>query len=127
MTRTRPAPAEQDAHRRLGRHLLDVVRHQDAEIPAIRRAPRTLQEMLPGDERQPVLILFRPVMADDSCPLCRRWNCDPSNCPPASAAPAPATADNGMQCEVCGGVFGVAAQPSRATAWVCGACQNLGN
>ncbi|WP_157880843.1 hypothetical protein [Streptomyces griseoruber] len=45
MTRTRPAPADQDANRRLGRHLLDVVRRQDAAIPADRRAPRTVAEM----------------------------------------------------------------------------------
>lgn len=45
MTRTRPVPAEQDAHRRLGAHLLDVVRRQDARIPADRRAPRTVAEM----------------------------------------------------------------------------------
>lgn len=45
MTRTRPAPAVQDTHRRLGQHLLDVVRRQDAAIPADRRAPRTVAEM----------------------------------------------------------------------------------
>ncbi|MCX5055094.1 hypothetical protein [Streptomyces sp. NBC_00474] len=127
MTRPRPATADQDVHRRLGRHLLDVVRAQDAAISTHRRVPRTLQEMLPGYERQPVLTLHRPVMADDACPLCGRWTCDPSNCPPASAAPFPAPAGSGMQCQVCGGWFGVAAvQPGEATAWICGACQNLG-
>ncbi|MEV0185832.1 hypothetical protein AB0I54_42190 [Streptomyces sp. NPDC050625] len=45
MTRPRPAPAGQDANRRLGAHLLDVVRGQDAVIPAERRAPRTVAEM----------------------------------------------------------------------------------
>ncbi|MEU0060401.1 hypothetical protein [Streptomyces sp. NPDC006334] len=45
MTRTRPAAAEQDADRRLGQHLLAVVRAQDAAIPAHRRAPRTVAEM----------------------------------------------------------------------------------
>ncbi|MER5200512.1 hypothetical protein ACWD3J_44135 [Streptomyces sp. NPDC002755] len=45
MTRTRPTPADQDAHRRLGQHLLDVVRRQDAAVPAGRRAPRTVAEM----------------------------------------------------------------------------------
>ncbi|MET8824175.1 hypothetical protein ABZX04_38470, partial [Streptomyces rochei] len=30
------------------------------------RARRTLQEMAPGYERQPVLTLYRPVMADDA-------------------------------------------------------------
>jgi rubredoxin len=111
-----------------------MVRESDARIPAERRARRTLQEMLPGYERQPVLILHRPVMADDACPLCLRWNCDPSNCPPAASAPAPAAADGGMQCDVCGGVFGAAPLPSAGmqavapvpTAWTCSACQNNG-
>ncbi|MEU3521995.1 hypothetical protein ABZ770_43360 [Streptomyces sp. NPDC006654] len=34
-----------EAHRRLGQHLLAVVREQDARIPAERRAPRTVAEM----------------------------------------------------------------------------------
>lgn len=34
-----------DADRRLGQHLLDVVRRQDAAVPADRRAPRTAGEM----------------------------------------------------------------------------------
>ncbi|WP_307160636.1 hypothetical protein [Streptomyces rishiriensis] len=37
--------ADQGAHRRLGQHLLNVVRRQDAAIPADRRAPRTAAEM----------------------------------------------------------------------------------
>lgn len=45
MTCTRSAPAEQDANRRLGQHLLDVVRRQDAAIPVGRRAPRTVADM----------------------------------------------------------------------------------
>ncbi|MEU5632141.1 hypothetical protein ACH47C_23525 [Streptomyces rishiriensis] len=45
MTRTQPVPAEQDATRRLGQHLLDVVHRQDEAIPARRRAPRTVAEM----------------------------------------------------------------------------------
>jgi len=44
-TPTAPVGAGDDAHRRLGRHLLDVVRTQDAAIPAERRAPRTAAEM----------------------------------------------------------------------------------
>ncbi|MFB6876348.1 hypothetical protein [Streptomyces sp. NPDC056323] len=56
-----------------------------------RRARRTLAEMAPEYVRQPVLVLHRPVMANDSCPLCHKWSCDPSNCPP-SVAPAPALA-----------------------------------
>lgn len=76
------------AHHRLGELLARIVREADARIPDDRRARRTLQEMAPGFERQPVLTLHRPVMADDACPLCGRWLCDPSNCPPASVAPA---------------------------------------
>ncbi|MGY4928541.1 hypothetical protein [Streptomyces sp. 900105755] len=38
------ATADQ-ANRRLGQHLLAVVREQDARIPAERRAPRTVAEM----------------------------------------------------------------------------------
>ncbi|MFC7016070.1 hypothetical protein ACFQMH_31110 [Streptomyces viridiviolaceus] len=115
------------AHRQLGDLLARLVREADARVPDGRRARRTHQEMMPGYERQPVLTLHRPVMADDSCPLCGKWTCDPSNCPPASAAPAPATAGTGMQCEVCGGWFGVApASSGPATAWTCGACQALG-
>ncbi|MFE7046671.1 hypothetical protein ACFU9X_47195 [Streptomyces atratus] len=72
-----------------------LVRHlvgdgDDRARTAGRRARRTLAEMAPGYVRQPVLVLYRPAM-NDACPLCTRWNCDPSNCPP-SAAPAPALA-----------------------------------
>jgi hypothetical protein len=123
----------ENAHRQLGDLLARMVRQSDAGIPAERRARRTLQEMLPGYERQPVLVLHRPMMADDACALCGRWNCDPNNCPPASVAPEPATADGGMQCDVCGGVFGVLPAPAdmqatvpAPTAWTCSACQNLG-
>ncbi|MEU5599200.1 hypothetical protein [Streptomyces sp. NPDC020298] len=42
---TRTTTAGQDACRRLGEHLLTVVREQDARIPAERRAPRTVAEM----------------------------------------------------------------------------------
>lgn len=51
-----------------------------------RRARRTLQEMAPGYERQPVLILHRPAMADDACGLCHRWNCGGHGCPPGVSA-----------------------------------------
>ncbi|MGW5098192.1 hypothetical protein ACWEQ1_32165 [Streptomyces nodosus] len=115
------------AHRQLGDLLARMVREADARVPGGRRVRRTLQEMMPGYERQPLLTLHRPVMADDACPLCGRWSCDPSNCPPAGVAPAPATANTGMQCDVCGGWFGVAAAPSGpVTAWTCSACQALG-
>ncbi|MDU0300556.1 MULTISPECIES: hypothetical protein [unclassified Streptomyces] len=78
------------AHRQLGSLLARMVREADARVPEGRRARRTLQEMVPGYERQPVLTLYRPVMADDACPLCGRWSCTGSDCPPG-AAPAPST------------------------------------
>ncbi|MFE1130100.1 hypothetical protein ACWHAG_28495 [Streptomyces albidoflavus] len=88
-----PMPDETEGQQRLGRHLRRVIRQQDAAIPAHRRAPRTLAEMKarlgtaqPGFERQPVLVLHRPTMQDDACPLCLRWNCDPKNCPPAGSS-----------------------------------------
>ncbi|MFG3085636.1 hypothetical protein [Streptomyces parvulus] len=135
---TRPAArttaANSQAHRQLGDLLARMVRENDGRIPAGRRVPRTLQEMqerMPGYERQPVLTLHRPGMADDACPLCGRWNCTGADCPPASIAPAPApapaTTGGGMQCDMCGGVFGAAPGASgKPTAWTCGACQNLG-
>ncbi|MFK0120771.1 hypothetical protein [Streptomyces sp. NPDC090994] len=125
---TEAATDRTPAERRLGDLLARLVGEADARIPAERRIRRTLQEMVPGYERQPVLVLHRPVMADDSCPLCGRWDCDPANCPPASAAPAPATAGTTLQCEVCGGRFGAAPAPAgTGTAWVCSACQHLGS
>lgn len=105
---------------------LRMAREADARVPHGRRARRTLQEMAPGSERQPVLVLHRPVMAGDRCPVCDRWNCAPSNCPPASAVPAPATAGPTLQCAVCGGWFGATGTPGPAVGWTCGACQNLG-
>ncbi|MEV6533659.1 hypothetical protein AB0M86_29375 [Streptomyces sp. NPDC051639] len=46
MARPRPGTAGgDDANHQLGAHLLDVVRRQDAAIPAARRAPRTVAEM----------------------------------------------------------------------------------
>ncbi|MEU6687720.1 hypothetical protein [Streptomyces sp. NPDC046832] len=120
--------------RQLNDLLARMVREGDARVPAGRRARRTLQEMAPGYERQPVLTLHRPVMADDACPLCGRWSCNGSDCPPG-AAPAPASpvTVSGMQCDVCGGTFGAAPSPaglqgaiSAPTAWTCSACQNNG-
>ncbi|MFJ2819047.1 hypothetical protein [Streptomyces sp. NPDC087294] len=71
-----------------------------------RRARRTLAEMAPGYTRQPVLVLHRPVMVSDPCPLCERWTCDPANCPPSGAsvppAVAPATGAGEGQCSMCG-------------------------
>ncbi|MEU4655105.1 hypothetical protein AB0G32_14395 [Streptomyces sp. NPDC023723] len=125
---TETATTSVPADRQLGDLLARIAGEADARIPAERRARRTLQEMMPGYERQPVLVLHRPVMADDSCPLCHRWNCDPATCPPSSATPVPARAGTGMQCDMCGGVFGaVPARPGTATAWTCSACQRLGS
>ncbi|WP_236669487.1 hypothetical protein [Streptomyces antimycoticus] len=70
----------------LGDLLARMVREADSRIPAERRVRRTLQEMLPYYERQPVLVLHRPTM--DMCPLCERFNCSGSDCPPPSVAPA---------------------------------------
>ncbi|QNP67963.1 hypothetical protein [Streptomyces genisteinicus] len=82
-----PCPAA--AQRALGELLARIASENDASIPADRRrARRTLQEMLPGYERQPVLILHRPRMADDACPMCGYWRC---RCDEASA-PVPAGA-----------------------------------
>lgn len=131
----RPAQhATEEANRQLGDLLARMVREADTRITAASRARRTLQEMAPGYERQPVLVLHRPVMANEPCFLCGRWACDPSNCPP-SVAPsvAPVTPSNGMQCDRCGGVFGAAPTPTGTqgthpapTAWTCDACQALG-
>ncbi|MEU0852522.1 hypothetical protein ABZ387_31840 [Streptomyces flaveolus] len=119
-------PCASVAHRQLGDLLARMVHEADSRVPTERRARRTLQEMLPGYERQPVLTLHRPVMADEPCFLCGRWTCDPSTCPPSSAAPAPATASGGVQCDTCGGWFGVAGAPAgTVTAWTCSACQAI--
>jgi hypothetical protein len=130
------------ALRQLGVLVNRMVRECDARVPDERRARRTLQEMAPGYERQPVLTLYRPVMADDACPVCGRWSCKGgSDCPPG-AAPAPAaavsvpvvTGGGGWQCDSCGQWFGVTAElpapatvrPASATAWTCSACSALG-
>lgn len=73
---------------RIVRHL--VVDGDGRARTAGRRARRTLAEMAPEYERQPVLLLTRPLpmrAGDDACPICTRWNCDGTNCPP-SIAPA---------------------------------------
>ncbi|GGU66414.1 hypothetical protein [Streptomyces daghestanicus] len=131
---TEAATTPLTADRRLGELLARLVDEADARIPADRRTRRTLQEMMPGYERQPVLVLHRPVMAaepdepDEPCFLCGRWGCDPSTCPPASTAPAPVTAGTTLQCAVCGGRFGTVPTPAgTGTAWVCSACQRLGS
>lgn len=73
--------------RELVQHLVadDDARAQGAG----RQARRTLDQMMPGYTRQPMLTLHRPQMANDACPLCGKWNCDPSKCP-SGAAPASA-------------------------------------
>ncbi|MFD8902661.1 hypothetical protein [Streptomyces ardesiacus] len=129
-------PCASVAHQQLGDLLARMVREADSRIPTARRARRTLQEMMPGYERQPVLTLHRPVMADDACPLCGSWNCDPSKCPPSSGINpklAPAAPRSSMQCDRCGGVFGAAPMPTGTqapgltpTAWTCDACSALG-
>ncbi|MER5988849.1 hypothetical protein [Streptomyces sp. NPDC001787] len=62
-----------------------------------RHARRTLAEMAPGYERQPILRLTRPLVfrssdemraADEPCLFCGRWLCP--GC--SGTAPAPATA-----------------------------------
>lgn len=71
--------------RKLVQHL---VADGDARaLGAGRQARRTLDQMMPGYTRQPVLILHRPRMANDACPLCGKWQCDPAKCP-SGAVPA---------------------------------------
>ncbi|MGW2109485.1 hypothetical protein [Streptomyces sp. NPDC001948] len=60
-----------------------LVRHlvgdgDDRARTAGRSACRTLAEMAPGYERQPVLLLTRPLTfqsADDACAICGFWKC----------------------------------------------------
>ncbi|MFE7574674.1 hypothetical protein ACFU5Z_08050 [Streptomyces sp. NPDC057521] len=74
-------------HRLIG----DLVLDGDTRArTAGRRARRTLDEMQPGYERQPVLQLTRPLTfrsADDACVLCGYWTC---RCGGVAPAPAPA-------------------------------------
>lgn len=121
MTRPHPRPADGDAARRLGQHLLAVVRAQDARIPADRRVPRTAAEMRARlAERTAQTVTMR----DDACPLCLRWSCNGTDCPPSSAAPAqmavPAPAGASGQCSECGGTF------QDFNGGVCSACKALG-
>ncbi|MFB7552591.1 hypothetical protein [Streptomyces sp. NPDC056154] len=81
---------ETDQYHRLVRQL--VTDGDDRAQTAGRHARRTPAEMAPEYVRQPVLVLHRPVMANDACPLCHRWNCDPSNCPPSFAPASPSAA-----------------------------------
>ncbi|MFG2351991.1 hypothetical protein [Streptomyces phaeochromogenes] len=69
MARTRPDTAgTEDANRRLGAHLLDVVRRQDAAIPADRRAPRTVAQMR-------ARLAAAVAAQEDVCPMCEYWQC----------------------------------------------------
>ncbi|MFJ8982640.1 hypothetical protein [Streptomyces sp. NPDC102282] len=65
-----------------------------------RHARRTLAEMAPGYQRQPVLLLTRALSYR------------------SSAAPAPAVNSGQLQCDRCQGWFGF-------TGWTCSACQQL--
>ncbi len=111
-------------HRQLGALLARIAAEADARVPDGRRARRTLQEMAPGYERQPILTMtqHRPAMADDACGLCGRWNCDPTTCPPAGIAPATVTAPaaGDGQCSRCGGRF------PGWTGGICDACTATG-
>lgn len=84
--RTIPKPQTQsdafaDALRRMKR---------DDEL-VTRPARRTLAEMAPGYERQPLLRLVSPPAAsNERCPNCDRWLC-PGNCQQFAPAPTAAT------------------------------------
>ncbi|MFG2841104.1 hypothetical protein ACGFYE_39710 [Streptomyces zaomyceticus] len=117
MTRPLPAPGHRPTQQ-----LLDRMRAEgDARAKrAGRRARRTLQEMEPGYVRQPVLILHRPVMADDICPACERWGCTGTNCPPSALAITTTPQSTSGQCSSCGGWF---------EGWnggICSGCQSAG-
>lgn len=84
--------------------------------PCGRQTRRTLAEMDPGYQRQPVLLLARPLTfrsANDACPLCGFWKC---RC--GGIAPAPAESSGQLQCDQCSGWFGF-------TGWTCPACKQL--
>ncbi|MDX3433890.1 hypothetical protein PV664_33955 [Streptomyces sp. ME01-18a] len=102
------------AFHRLVDHL--VVDGDDRARSAGRRTRRTLAEMDPGYQRQPVLLLTRPLTfrsANDACPLCGFWKC---RC--GGVAPAPAESSGQLQCDQCSGWFGF-------TGWTCPACKQL--
>ncbi|MER5556342.1 hypothetical protein ABT001_32595 [Streptomyces sp. NPDC002793] len=86
-----------------------------------RQARRTLAEMAPGYDRQPVLRMNRPLTfrsANDACGLCNRWNCGGFDCPPGATASA-SVESNQLQCDRCQGWFGY-------TGWTCPACLAVG-
>ncbi|MEF9915692.1 hypothetical protein RJT17_37280 [Streptomyces sp. P5-A9] len=93
-----------------------VVDGDDRARSAGRQTRRTLAEMDPGYQRQPVLLLARPLTfrsANDACPLCGFWKC---RC--GGIAPAPAESSGQLQCDQCSGWFGF-------TGWTCPACKQL--
>jgi len=109
---------ETDRFHQLVQQLVDD--GDDCARSAGRQARRTLTEMDPGYQRQPVLLLtpavtFRP--SNGQCPLCERFNCGGYDCPP-SAAPATTENSGQLQCDTCSGWFGF-------TGWTCPACQQL--
>ncbi|QGZ53340.1 hypothetical protein GPZ77_34485 (plasmid) [Streptomyces sp. QHH-9511] len=61
-------------------------RSRVADLSVVRPARRTLAEMAPGYQRQPLLRLVPLKAADDACAICGSWKCT-GNC--WSAAPAP--------------------------------------
>ncbi|MEU8718288.1 hypothetical protein [Streptomyces sp. NPDC048663] len=71
-----------EANRRLGAHLLRVVREQDARIPAHRRATRTVAEM-----RVRLAAVALDDVEQDACGTCGRWTlCGPCGGPQPRAA-----------------------------------------
>ncbi|MFI2471512.1 hypothetical protein ACH475_34940 [Streptomyces globisporus] len=86
-----PERDETDQFQKLVQQLVDD--GDDRAAAAGRQARRTYAEMAPGQTRQPVLYMARPLTfvptvtragADDACVLCGRWLCG-GNC----YAPAP--------------------------------------
>ena len=70
-----PMPDETEFHQFV-QHLIDD--GDDRARAAGRRARRTLAEMIPGYEQQPVLRLTGPLTfqsADDACAICGFWKC----------------------------------------------------
>ncbi|MFG3532748.1 hypothetical protein ACGF8B_39470 [Streptomyces sp. NPDC047917] len=71
-----PMPDETEQYHRLVRQLVADGDHRARS--AGRHARRTLAEMAPGYEQQPVLRLTGPLTfqsADDACPICTFWKC----------------------------------------------------
>lgn len=105
-----------NAFRQLVHHL--VVDGDDRAQSAGRQARRTLAEMDPGYDRQPVLLLAPAVTfrsANDACGLCGYWTC---RCGGVAPAPVPVESSGQLQCDMCSQWFGF-------TGWTCPACQAL--